>query len=85
MYALLLQRGRAFFIYKKIMVYRQVAFLAVALITLSKKFINWSYPASVESLRLVYQSCERLIGALCMEWSDEWITGRRYLDMTDLK
>ena len=30
------------------------------------------------------QACERLIGALCMEWSDEWITGRRYLDMTDL-
>ena len=28
------------------------------------------------------QACERLIGALCMEWSDEWITGRRYLDMT---
>ena len=31
------------------------------------------------------QACERLIGALCMEWSDEWITGRRYLDMTDWK
>ncbi len=31
------------------------------------------------------QACERLIGALCMEWSEEWITGRRYLDMTDLK
>jgi len=31
------------------------------------------------------QACERLIGALCMEWSDEWITGRRYLDMTYLK
>ena len=31
------------------------------------------------------EACERLIGALCMEWSDEWITGRRYLDMTDLK
>ena len=31
------------------------------------------------------QACERLIGALCMEWSDEWITARRYLDMTDLK
>ena len=31
------------------------------------------------------KACERLIGALCMEWSDEWITGRRYLDMTDLK
>ena len=30
------------------------------------------------------QACERLIGALCMEWADEWITGRRYLDMTDL-
>ena len=31
------------------------------------------------------KACERLIGALCMEWSDEWITGRRYLDMTYLK
>ena len=31
------------------------------------------------------QACERLIGALCMEWSDEWIAGRRYLDMTYLK
>ncbi len=31
------------------------------------------------------EACERLIGALCMEWSDEWITARRYLDMTDLK
>ena len=31
------------------------------------------------------QACQRLIGALCMEWSEEWITGRRYLDMTDLK
>ena len=31
------------------------------------------------------QACERLIGASCMEWSEEWIAGRRYLDMTDLK
>ena len=31
------------------------------------------------------EACQRLIGALCMEWSEEWITGRRYLDMTDLK
>jgi transposase-like protein len=31
------------------------------------------------------QACERLVGALCMEWSDEWIAGRRYLDMTYLK
>ena len=31
------------------------------------------------------QACERLIGALCMEWSEEWITDRRYLDMMDLK
>ena len=30
-------------------------------------------------------ACERLIGALCMEWSEEWITGRRYLNMTYLK
>ena len=33
----------------------------------------------------IKEACERLIGALSMEWSDEWITGRRYLDMTDLK
>ncbi len=31
------------------------------------------------------EACERLIGALCMEWSEEWIAGRRYLDMTNLK
>ena len=31
------------------------------------------------------EACERLIGALCMEWSEEWVTGRRYLDMTYLK
>jgi putative transposase len=30
------------------------------------------------------QACERLVGALCMEWSEEWITGRRYLDMVHL-
>lgn len=31
------------------------------------------------------QACERLVGALCMEWSEEWIAGRRYLDMTHLQ
>ena len=31
------------------------------------------------------EACQRLIGALCMEWSEEWITGRRYLDMRYLK
>ena len=31
------------------------------------------------------EACQRLIGALCMEWSEEWITGRRYLDMTVLE
>ena len=31
------------------------------------------------------QACERLIGALCMAWSNEWLAGRRYLDMTLLK
>ncbi len=30
------------------------------------------------------EACTRLIGALCMEWSEEWIAGRRYLDMTYL-
>lgn len=27
-------------------------------------------------------SALRLIGALCMEQAEEWITGRQYLDMT---
>lgn len=31
------------------------------------------------------QACERLVGALCMEWSEDWITGRRYLDMDYLQ
>ena len=30
-------------------------------------------------------SALRLIGALCMEQSEEWLTGKRYLDMTLLK
>ncbi|MGA1199426.1 MAG: transposase, partial [Candidatus Latescibacterota bacterium] len=29
-------------------------------------------------------ACERLVGALCMEWTEDWITGRRYLDMGHL-
>ena len=35
--------------------------------------------------RSLEQACERLVGALCMEWSNVWISDRRYLDMTDLK
>jgi len=31
---------------------------------------------------LADRSCTRLIGALAMEQSEEWLTGRRYLDMT---
>ncbi len=31
------------------------------------------------------KACERLVGALCMEWSEEWLTGRRYLDMAHLQ
>ena len=31
------------------------------------------------------EACERLIGALCMEWSEEWITGRAIWTWTDLK
>ena len=27
------------------------------------------------------QSCLRLVSALAIEWSEEWVTGRRYLDM----
>ena len=30
-------------------------------------------------------SAVRLIGALCMEQAEEWITGRQYLDMSLLK
>ncbi len=29
-------------------------------------------------------SCLRLVTALCVEQSEEWVTGRRYLDMGDL-
>lgn len=31
------------------------------------------------------RACERLVGALCLEWSEEWLTGRRYLDMAQLQ
>jgi putative transposase len=31
------------------------------------------------------QSCLRLVTALAVEQSEEWITGRRYLDMSELK
>lgn len=31
------------------------------------------------------RSCIRLIGALAMEQSEEWLTGRRYLDMSLLE
>ena len=31
------------------------------------------------------QSCIRLVGALAMEQSEEWLTGRRYLDMSLLE
>jgi transposase-like protein len=30
------------------------------------------------------ESCLRLVTALAMEQSEEWITGRRYLDMEEL-
>jgi transposase-like protein len=29
-------------------------------------------------------ACLRLVGVLCMEQSEEWLTGRRYLDLADL-
>ena len=51
----------------------------------SLRRFRWSYPVLVEYLGLGFQACERLVGALCMEWSEEWIAGRRYLDMTYLK
>jgi len=31
------------------------------------------------------ESCLRLVTALAVEQSEEWITGRRYLDMQDLE
>ena len=30
-------------------------------------------------------SCLRLVTALCVEQSEEWLSGRRYLDMTLLE
>ena len=29
-------------------------------------------------------ACLRLVSALCMEQSEEWLSGRRYLDLADL-
>lgn len=31
------------------------------------------------------QACLRLVTALCVEQSEEWVTGRRYLDMGELE
>jgi transposase-like protein len=31
------------------------------------------------------QSCLRLVTALAIEQSEEWLTGRRYLDMSELE
>jgi transposase-like protein len=31
------------------------------------------------------ESCLRLVRALAVEVSEEWVTGRRYLDMEELK
>jgi putative transposase len=31
------------------------------------------------------QACLRLVRALCVEQSEEWVTGRRYLDMRELE
>lgn len=31
------------------------------------------------------ESCLRLVSALCVEQSEEWITGKRYLDIQQLK
>jgi transposase-like protein len=30
------------------------------------------------------EACLRLVTALCMEQSEDWLSGRRYLDMADL-
>ena len=31
------------------------------------------------------ESCSRLVTALAVEQSEEWVTGRRYLDMEELR
>lgn len=31
------------------------------------------------------EACLRLVTALCVEQSEEWLSGRRYLDMTQLE
>jgi putative transposase len=31
------------------------------------------------------EACLRLVTALCVEQSEEWVTGRRYLDMEELR
>jgi len=31
------------------------------------------------------RACLRLVTALCVEQSEEWVTGRRYLDMSELE
>ncbi len=31
------------------------------------------------------EACLRLVSALAVEQSEEWVTGRRYLDMGDLE
>jgi putative transposase len=31
------------------------------------------------------QACLRLVSALCVEHSEDWETGRRYLDMGELE
>jgi putative transposase len=30
------------------------------------------------------EACSRLVTALCVEQSEEWVSGRRYLDLSDL-
>ncbi len=31
------------------------------------------------------EACSRLVAALAVEQSEEWLTGRRYLDMEELR
>jgi putative transposase len=31
------------------------------------------------------EACVRLVGALALEQSEEWLTGRRYVDMSELE
>lgn len=55
--------------------------------TNSLKRFNQEIKRRTQVIRIFpnYDSTIRLIGAMCMEQSEEWITGRQYPDMTLLE